>query len=60
MQVLHHYLRYAWIPMSVIFIITYALGGHAGAFLCAFIVLYVLEASLLNVSSIPRHLFTAQ
>ncbi|KAF8507739.1 permease for cytosine/purines, uracil, thiamine, allantoin-domain-containing protein [Gautieria morchelliformis] len=27
---LHHYERYAWLLMSVLFIIVYALGGHAG------------------------------
>lgn len=32
MQFLHHYERYAWIVMFTLFIMVYALGGHAGAF----------------------------
>ena len=39
-QLLHQYVRYAWIPMSVLFIITYALAGHAGAFLCVLPLLF--------------------
>lgn len=36
-QFLHHYERYAWLLMTTLFIMVYALGGHAGAFACIII-----------------------
>jgi hypothetical protein len=44
-QFLHHYERYAWLVMTTLFIIVYALGGHAGTlvYVMLSIVLFVLR-----------------